>query len=323
MLEIQPIQFASQMNRNSAIDSEMRSVSAQAVFRVLPWSRMMKNPAPARLAKIRTNVAMISTFMSAFYGRGSFLAGSALAVGLIALTASLGLWQLDRAGEKRDLQAARERALAAAPLALTAERLRSAATDGGDRDDRLDGRRVRLEGVFEPSRSVFLDNRTRDGVAGFHVLTPMRIDGSDTRVMVLRGWVARDPRERSRLPDVPTPSSPVRLEGLAVRDLPQPMVLAAEPEPGPADRIWQHYAPARFARWAGVPVAALVVRQTAEADGLRDGLARDWNLPGAGVDKHRAYAFQWFAMTFAVVAGWFWLARRALKAGPRPGGSDE
>jgi cytochrome oxidase assembly protein ShyY1 len=217
-----------------------------------------------------------------------------------AVTASLGTWQLRRGQEKDALQQARDLARATAPIAPVGA-LDSLAP--------LDGRRVALEGRFDDARTVFLDNRTRQGVAGFHVLTPMRLDDGGAVVMVLRGWIARDPRERTRLPAVAPTSGSLRIEGFAQATLPQPFLLAAQPEPAPGDRLWQHYDAATFRRWSGLPVAAGVVRQTGGPD---DGLARDWVEPGSGADKHRAYAFQWFAMAVLAAIAAAVALRRAV-----------
>jgi surfeit locus 1 family protein len=214
----------------------------------------------------------------------------------VALTASLGQWQVRRGAEKDALQAQRDAARAAAPVAL-------AATDPALAS--LDGRRVLLVGRFDDARSVFLDNRTRSGVAGFHVLTPLRLEGG-AWVMVLRGWVARDTRERTRLPVLPAQADAVRVEGFAQASLAQPMVLAAQSDAAPGERLWQHYDVDVYRRWSELPVAEGIVRQISE---LPDGLARDWVEPGGGADKHRAYAFQWFAMSgtaalAVLVLGW-------------------
>jgi cytochrome oxidase assembly protein ShyY1 len=210
---------------------------------------------------------------------------------VIALTASLGQWQRHRAAEKDALQAQRDAARAAAPV-----------TPSGSMPDlaALDGRRVALAGRFEDPHTVFLDNRTRNGVAGFHVLTPMRLAEGDAWVMVLRGWVARDAVDRTRVPTLPALGGAVRIEGFAQRALAQPMVLAKQPEPSAADRIWQHYDPDTFRRWSRLQVVDGVLRQISETP---DGLARDWVEPGSGADKHRAYAFQWFAMAGAALVG--------------------
>jgi surfeit locus 1 family protein len=221
----------------------------------------------------------------------------ALAI-VVALTASLGQWQVRRGAEKDALQAQRDAARSAAPVVLAASDPALAS---------LDGRRVLLVGRFDDAKSVFLDNRTRNGMAGFHVLTPLRLEGG-AWVMVLRGWVARDARERTRLPELPAQADTVRVEGFAQASLAQPMVLAAQPAPAPGERLWQHYEADAYRRWSGLPVAAGIVRQLSDSP---DGLARDWVEPGSGADKHRAYAFQWFAMSAAAALAALVLAWRA------------
>jgi surfeit locus 1 family protein len=227
---------------------------------------------------------------------------TAAAAGVVALTLSLGQWQLRRAEEKAALQAGRDAALAAAPVPLA-----GASADAAV----LDGRRVVADGTFDDARTVFLDNRTRNGVAGFHVLAPLRLEGDGRHVLVLRGWVARNLADRERLPALGASAAPVRVEGLAMAELSQPIVLAAEAGE-PASRIWQRFERDRYRRWSGLDPLPVIIRQTSD---LPDGLQRDWVQPGSGVDKHRGYAFQWFAMAAATVGLWLWFA--VLRRRPR------
>ncbi|MGD9943916.1 MAG: SURF1 family protein [Burkholderiaceae bacterium] len=229
------------------------------------------------------------------------LAPTLAAVALIALTVSLGNWQMRRADEKRQLQAQRDAAEASAPMPLPAGAVDPAA---------FDGRRVLARGHLDVARSVFIDNRTHDGVAGFHVLTPLKIAGSDRYVLVLRGWVARDPAERSRLPVLKDPPGEVELVGMAQRDLVRTMELGRSPAPGPTDRLWQNADLAEFGRWSGLPLQPLVLRQieaarTLSGAAVDDGLLRDWPVPGSDVDKHLGYAFQWYGL--ALLAFGLWL----------------
>jgi surfeit locus 1 family protein len=222
------------------------------------------------------------------------------AAAVVALTVSLGNWQLRRADEKDALQQGRDAALALAPVALTGTVSDAAA---------LDGRRVAVEGVFDAARTVLLDNRTRNGVAGFHVLAPVRLaqpaDAAPRHVLVLRGWIARDLADRTRLPALRTPEGPVRIEGLALAALPQPIVLGDTSGGTDDSRIWQRFGFEAYGRWSGLSVLPVLVRQTSELD---DGLARDWVQPGGGVDRHRGYAFQWYALAVATLAAWLWYA---------------
>ena len=262
-----------------------------------------------------------------FYRHGGFVAAMVAMIAIVAATASLGFWQLDRAAEKLALQAQRDRAGAQPPVSLASvsgSSASGASAAGGSeagapanakRMQDLDGNKVTIEGIFVPSKAVFLDNRTRDGISGFEVLMPLQLTGGNRVVVVMRGWVAGNPRDRNQVPDVMTPGGVVRLEGLAMAELPQPIVLSAASVPGPGGRIWQHFDFEAYERWSGREIVPLIVRQIGDADWL-DRLNRQWIQPGSGVDKHRAYAVQWFAMSamaalFACgLLARFWRARR-------------
>lgn len=218
------------------------------------------------------------------------------ALSVIVLTASLGVWQLRRAAEKATAQAARDAALAEPPLRLG---------EGGGPAAGLDGRRVELVGRFEPSGTLLLDNRTQGGVAGFHVLTPMRVGEDGPGVMVLRGWVARDVRDRTKTLPFSTPAGPVRIEGLALAELPQPIVLGGDDgRPAAGTSIVQRFDLEAWRRARGTDTIGVVVRQVSALD---DGLLRDWVQPGSGVDRHHGYAAQWFALS-ALTAVMAWRA---------------
>ena len=232
-------------------------------------------------------------------GKTRFLTGRwlphAVALALIALTVSLGNWQMRRAAEKAQVQAQIDRALAAEPVAVgPTARLTEQSV----------GTRVAVTGRWLNEHTVFIDNRTWRGRAGFHVLTPIRIDRSDQFALVLRGWAASDPAQRSRLPVLPSGPDPVSLTAWVEADLAQTLQLARSPAPGPDDRLWQSASLARFATWSGLPIAPVLLRQTSGQ--VDDGLVRDWPVPGAGVAKHHGYAAQWYAL--ALLTAGLWLA---------------
>lgn len=218
------------------------------------------------------------------------------AAAVLVLTLSLGNWQLRRADEKREIQRSAALAAREAPLAIPSTPLDPAA---------FDGKRVQVRGRFVPERTVFIDNRTHKGVAGFHVATPVRIEGSELHLLVLRGWVARDPRDRGRLPEIPTPDASVTIEGQAAASIAQALELRSAPVPGPADRVWQNLSLERFESWSGLSLQPLLVRQF-DNPATTDGLVRDWAEARVDVDKHLGYAFQWFALTTFTAGLWVW-----------------
>ena len=234
---------------------------------------------------------------------------------VVVVTVALGNWQLRRADEKRVLQAQRDAAERDTPIDVSAGDAGIAA---------IEGRRVRVRGRFVSKSGVFIDNRTYRGVAGFHVLSPLRIAGSDSHVLVLRGWIASDPRERWRVPQVSTPEGDVEVEGIALRGLAHTLELGETREPGPDDRIWLNVDLDRYRRWSGLKVQLPIVRELdppRSASGpVDDGLVRDWPRPGGDVEKHVAYAFQWYAMAALAAGLWIWFVALARWRGHSRGG---
>jgi surfeit locus 1 family protein len=148
---------------------------------------------------------------------------------------------------------------------------------------------VTARGEYVSSHSVFLDNRVHNGVAGYHVVTPFRIEGADLHVLVNRGWVAAGPR-RDRLPEVVAAPGPQTIEGLAV--VPSGRVYELAPDAAPGS-VRQHLDIERVGAETGLRLQPLVVQLTSDA---KDGLVRAWARPDAGVNTHRAYALQWYAL---------------------------
>jgi surfeit locus 1 family protein len=218
------------------------------------------------------------------------LVTTAAAVAFCVLTVALGNWQLRRASEKEFVQTQREARARAAPVALPATRV-----DG----EAWAWRRVVVQGRFVGPRTILLDNRTRDGRAGYEVVTPLRIAGGDLCVLVNRGWTAQG-RTRAELPEVRTPSGPVQVEGIAVVPPTHVFQLGGS---DPAGRVWQHLDLARYRAWSELPLQPVVLLQTGGAD---DGLLRDWPPPESDAARHTAYAVQWYI--FALIAAILYVA---------------
>lgn len=202
----------------------------------------------------------------------------------VALTASAGKWQMNRASEKERLQAAYDRGAADPPINLSA-------TAVAAEDVLL--RRVQAQGEFVPQATVLLDNRIHAGVAGYHVLMPLRIAGSSMHVLVNRGWIAAGP-DRNRLPEIRTPSSTITISGVAV--VPGRFLeLAKADESGV---VWQNLTIERFVRQKGLAVQPIVIEQTGGPD---DALVRAWPRPDFGIATHYGYAVQWFSFCGLIV----------------------
>jgi surfeit locus 1 family protein len=135
---------------------------------------------------------------------------------------------------------------------------------------------------------------------------PLRIDGSDTHVLVARGWLPRDAADAAKLPPYATPAGRVSVEGLVKASVGHIMQLGT-PELVRPGAIVQNIEPAQFAQASGLKLQPFFIEQGAAAP-AGDGLVRNWPAPSLGVEKHQGYAFQWYALAlmallFFVITG--------------------
>jgi surfeit locus 1 family protein len=138
----------------------------------------------------------------------------------------------------------------------------------------------------------------------------MQLDGADVVVLVNRGWAPRNARERSELPPIGEPTGSITLEGLALSQVPRLLDLGGDPARGRLPAIWQNLDFEAFEQASGLRVARLIVQQSSSLD---DGLLRQWARPETGVDKHRGYALQWYALAASIGVLTLWLGARTLR----------
>ncbi len=257
----------------------------------------------------------------------------------VALTAGLGVWQLQRADQKREMAQAFEsrRTLPAwgnADWPCTAPGEAALPTH----------RPARLRGYWLHDKTIVLDNRPMDGLPGFIVVTPLKLS-SDGRcgqavVLVQRGWLPRDVQDRRRVPSLPADPREVEVPGEVLASLSATYALGQEPLPNALDGsdasdasdsadnrrtegashrplIRQNADASFWMAWLGTAPLPGVLQQTqlaTPADAAM--LLRHWPVPGFGRDRHLAYAAQWFALS-GVLAGltlWYQFKARVQHA---------
>jgi len=203
----------------------------------------------------------------------------------IALTIALGNWQLGRGHEKAAFAERIEAANRDALIELSANEVNA---------DDVAWRRLEVSGRFEPEYAVLIDNRIFRGAAGYYVVMPLRIGDSKRYVLINRGWVAGTDA-RGTLPEVATPAGVVRVIGLATVPSKHYLELSSKVAEG---NVWQNLTLERYRAAVSIPIQPVVIQQENDID---DGLKREWNAPDLGVEKHYAYAFQWFALAAAML----------------------
>ncbi len=223
-------------------------------------------------------------------------------------TARLGVWQLDRAATKNQLQT--ELMAQRALPALAAEALPTDAAAARAQSQRA----VLMAGRWVTEHTVYLDNRPMAGRTGFYAVTPLRLDDGSA-VLVQRGWLPRDPHDRTRISAPPLPTGPVVVHRRLVPTLARLYELG---ETGQG-AIRQNLAIDSYARETALPLRPWAVVQEDGPTPPQDGLLRQWPQPAADVQKHYGYAFQWFALC-ALILGlyvWFQILRPRRARSPR------
>ena len=100
---------------------------------------------------------------------------------------SLGLWQIERGNNKATILKEFDNNLNREPSYLSSE------------SKKWD--RVFVRGTWVNSKQILIDNTINRGIAGYKVITPLNIEGSDKTILVDRGWIKQN-KYREVLPDI-------------------------------------------------------------------------------------------------------------------------
>jgi surfeit locus 1 family protein len=218
----------------------------------------------------------------------------------------LGVWQLDRAEEKRDSMVA---------FASGAERALRA---NGELRGLARYQSIELAGRYDTQQQILLDNMpSLRGRPGYHVLTALQRETGDW-VLVNRGWVPVG-QTRAQLPDVRVDAR-LRIVRGQLDEVPRPGIrlgtAQADSTTGAANGGWPKVlnfpTPAQLSAALNRPLASSLVLLAASQP---DGYERAWQARfGFGPERHLAYAVQWFGLLAAmlvtfVVVSWRKVAR--------------
>jgi surfeit locus 1 family protein len=239
-----------------------------------------------------------------------FLSFVALMLALTALFVTLGLWQLERLGEKEIQIAAVAERFSQPPAALPPQ------SEWASLDPaQFDFRPVTFSGQFVPDRSVMVFTSLGDAKgtyngAGYWVMTPFALQGGGT-VFVNRGFIPQD-RAADFAEDVGVSAHMLTLSGVAR----QPeQANDFTPAPDTANGIdWVRH-PQRLAQTVGLagPVLAVYVDLPSSGEGV---LPQGGETVIAFPNKHLEYAGTWFCfalVTPVMLVYWIFRQRRARK----------
>ena len=209
----------------------------------------------------------------------------------VMLTGYLGHWQQTRAAEKHAIQQEFNARAAQPPVML----------DSRASDPALRYRSAIAEGEWHTEGQIYIDNQVRNGIAGFHVITPLKLRGGNTNVLVNRGWIARSAAYPN--PPVAPVSGTASVSGRLSVPSPRFLELSSQSVQG---EVWQNLTIERYRSALKLDVLPYVlIAKNAESP-----LASAVERADAGEDKHVEYMLTWYSLAATVMILWIVLNTR-------------
>jgi len=238
------------------------------------------------------------------------LLGLLIPLACAALFVRLGLWQLSRHQERAGFNA-----ILAARLGQPASVLDGIALADSTS---VRGRRVTVSGRFRYDLEQVVAGRVSEGSPGVHLLTPLERPGSDTLLVVLRGWVY-SPDAKSVVTAEWHERDSVTVSGYLIPISEDGVAPAGVLRPGePMRRVSLRALRARIS----APIYAAQLVMTSDSLRRADSVPRRLPPPTIDAGPHWSYMWQWFAFAVVAVVGGVGLFRRSrpqLGSGSRSG----
>ena len=217
--------------------------------------------------------------------RSRFFIPASLIIATLVLLISLGLWQLDRADEKRAI----EDQIASAnsgdvELVTSVEFLKD-----------KEYYHVRLQGSYIGDKQFIYDNQIVDQISGYYVLTPFILTGTSKAVLINRGfipWGGR--RDKLANVDIGEKTTEVKVQiSIPVKR----MELKVSEITGDFPVLIQALDLDEMSTIASLDFASVVGLLNPESE---NGFVRKWEPYTGSIERHIGYAIQWFLMALVL-----------------------
>ena len=209
-----------------------------------------------------------------------------LASVILLVMMRLGFWQLSRADEKQKIQ---DR--------VTAQQ--SKIVDLGENaiDQNFIYQQGQGTGEFLIEQSFLVDNQVHAGKVGYHALAPFRFSPNQQIVLVNLGWLAVG-ESRDKPPEIKLSEGQLVISGRLQNPHGKPPIWSDDAllvQQG----VWQFLPIDEFEQQAGLNVAPLILELSEDASNF-DLYERQWReYDDTWINRHKAYALQWFSMAVA------------------------
>lgn len=221
--------------------------------------------------------------------RPSFV-GTLVTICCIPLFIKLGMWQYTKAEQKQALQAQYD--------VSAANQAEDIPSDLSNIED-LRYKQVKMSGEYVKQYQILLDNQVEGETAGYHVITPLKLDGKDEMVLVDRGWIVASDNHAD-LPQVDVPTGTQKVFGQIW--VPSKKFYTLSSQKASQDKwqtLLQNMDMDAYAKAVPIKVLPVVIRMSPDNQG---GFVRNWIRPDDRIVTHLGYAYQWFGFAFAAFA---------------------
>ena len=203
----------------------------------------------------------------------------------------LGVWQIERAAHKEGLLQAFNSEQESPPIRLTSQS--------------PDWSRVFVDGIFDSSRQILIDNQIHKGKVGYKIFTPFRFDDNKI-VLVDRGWIAQG-QSRSDLPQLNILEKKSRI--IATVTNPEQGVLAgSELLTNEWPRVSQTKAVEVIASAFKEPILDIVLVLDPGSSQITEFIQiKPFAITPV---KHYGYAMQWFTMSIVLLGMFLYALKR-------------
>jgi surfeit locus 1 family protein len=207
----------------------------------------------------------------------------------VPLFIKLGLWQYNKAHLKQEIQNSYNASLDTEALSLPAQ---------FDNLDAWKHKKVTVKGHYKTEHQILLDNQVENSRGGFHVLTPLKIEGRDDYVLVNRGWIAGG-ATHTEIPIISTPEELVEIVGLVWVPSKKIFTLESKAQKSQWNKVWQHMDLQRYQNSVAIKVLPIVIKLDTKSNA--GGFVRNWQLPADKIATNMGYAYQWFGFAVASI----------------------
>ncbi|WP_292807674.1 SURF1 family protein [Methylotenera sp.] len=207
----------------------------------------------------------------------------------IPLFIKLGLWQYNKAELRKQIQSSYTASQDSDALVLP---------NNLSDPDAWKYKKVKVKGQYETKYQILLDNQVENNIAGFHVITPLKLDGTHQYVLINRGWVAGG-NHHTETPNIVTPNQMQEIIGSVWVPSKKIFTLESDSEKNRWSTVWQHMDMDRYQKNVPLQVLPLLIKLDPKSNA--GGFVRNWQLPASKIATNMGYAYQWFGFTIASI----------------------